>query len=525
MKAKLIIPAILGIGTFIFTIQSCKKQLNLKPKYGFNSEVVYEDAENYIHVLAKMYAGLSMSGIKGPAGNADISGIDEGFSQYVRLMFNMQDVTTDAAVCGWNDGGIPEMNKMQWSAENPFVKSMYFRIYYQITICNEFIREASDEKMTERGFSADEQAKIKTYREEARFLRALSYYHAIDLFGNVPFVTEDDKVGAFIPERITRADLFDYVESELKAIESTLMSPNTVPYGRASSAAAQFLLAKMYLNAEVYTGTQRYADCAAYADLIINSGAFSLDDNYQHVFLADNHTSPEIIFPIVYDGLYTQTYGGTTFLTRAAIGTGMVASSYGVNGGWDGLRVTENHVNLYPDSMLDSRYLFFRTGHTKEVTALGSFSKGYAMPKYKNITSTGANGSNVNGYSDTDYPMFRLADAYLMYAEAVTRGGGNTGLALQRFNAVRERAYGNSTFNFASISLQDILNERGKELQWECTRRTDLIRFGLFTSGTYVWPFKGGSVVGTAVSSHLNLFPLPTSDLVLNPNLVQNPGY
>lgn len=525
MKKNLIFTVIIGASALVLTIQSCKKQLNQKPKYGLNSEVVYSDPDNYINVLAKMYAGLSLTGIKGPAGNGDIAGIDEGFSGYVRVMFNLQDVPTDAAVCGWNDAGIPEMNKMQWSAENPFVKAMYFRIFYQITLCNEFIREASDAKMSERGFSDADKNKIKTYREEARFLRALSYYHALDLFGNVPFVTEEDKVGAFIPKRIVRADLFAYIESELKDIETKLLAPSAAPYGRASQTAAQFLLAKLFLNAEVYSGTQRYAECAVYADKVINSGVFTLDDNYQEIFLADNHTSPEIIFPVTFDGTRTQGYGGTTFFTFASLGGSMVASDYGVNGKWAGLRVTKSHVDLFKDSMLDSRYLFYRTGQVLDITTLGTFTQGYALPKYKNKNSDGTNGSNTNGFVDTDFPMFRLADAYLMYAEAVLRGGGNTSLGEQRFNAIRERAYGNSTFNISGVTLQDVLDERGKELQWECTRRTDLIRYGLFTSGSYLWSFKGGVTEGAAASSHLNIYPLPTSDIVLNPNLIQNPGY
>jgi hypothetical protein len=525
MKKNLIFTVIIGASALVLTLQSCKKQLNQKPKYGLNSEVVYSNPENYINVLAKMYAGLSLTGIQGPAGNADIAGIDEGFSAYIRVMFNLQDIPTDAAICGWGDAGIPEMNNMQWSAENPFVKAMYFRIYYQITLCNEFIRESSDTKMNERGFSEADKAKIRTFREEARFLRAFSYYHAIDLFGNVPFVNEKDNVGAFIPERITRADLFAYIESELLDIETKLASPSLTPYGRASQTAAQFLLAKLYLNAEVYTGSPKYVEAANFADKVINTASFSLDDNYQDLFLADNHTSPEIIFPVTFDGINTQTYGGTTFLTFASVGGSMVASEYGINGGWGGLRATQNHVNLFKDSMLDSRYLFYRTGHTKDVASVGTFTSGYALPKYKNKTSTGANGSNVNGFVDIDFPMFRLADAYLMYAEAAIRGGGNIALAEQRFNSVRERAYGNSSFNITGVTLQDIIDERGKELQWECTRRTDLIRFGMFTGGSYLWPFKGGVASGTSVSAHLNLYPLPTSDIVLNPNLIQNPGY
>jgi hypothetical protein len=300
---------LLALGVVVlFSTNSCKKQLNKTPKYGLNSEVVYSDPDNYINVLAKLYSGLSMTGLQGPAGKGDIAGIDEGFSAYVRVLFNLQELPTDEVVCGWNDPGIPELNKMTWSPETSFIKGMYYRIYYQITLCNEFIRESSDAKMTERGFDAGTQERIRMYRHEARFLRALSYYHAMDLFGNVPFVTEEDKVGAFQPERISRSDLFAYIETELKDIEGQLMAPGNIEYGHASSAAAKFLLAKMYLNAEVYTGTNRYADCANYCQEIINSNAFQLDDDYTDLFRADNNTSPEIIFPVVYDGLYAQTW-------------------------------------------------------------------------------------------------------------------------------------------------------------------------------------------------------------------------
>jgi hypothetical protein len=121
--------------------------------------------------------------------------------------------------------------------------------------------------------------------------------------------------------------------------------------------------------------------------------------------------------------------------------------------------------------------------------------------------------------------MFRLADVYLMYAEAALRGGGSTGQGTSYVNMLRERAYGNAAHNFTALTLDDILDERARELHWECTRRSDLIRFDKFTGGSYLWPFKGGDVNGVSTSSHLNLFPIPTSDIVLNPNLIQNPGY
>ena len=510
----------------LFAFYSCTKNLNQSPAYGLNSEVVYSDPNNYINVLSKLYSGLSMTGLQGPAGQADIAGIDEGFSAYVRVLWNLQELPTDEAVCGWNDPGIPTLNKMQWNADDGWVKGMYYRIYYQITLCNEFIYQSRDERLDERGFSDADKEMIRTYRNEARFLRSLSYFHAMDLFGNVPFVTEEDRVGAFQPERITRTDLFNYVESELIDLSNLLSVAGTVDYGRATREAAKTLLAKVYLNAEVYSGTNRYDDCRNYCEQVINSGAFQLDMDYQHLFLADNQNSSEVIFPVVYDGLYAQTWGGTTYLVCGALGGSMNAADYGVNGKWGGLRSTSAFVNKFPDTTEDSRFLFYRDGQELEITNLGTFTQGYAYPKYKNVTSIGDVGSNngTSAHVDIDFPMFRLADVYLMLAESAYRNG-DQGTALNYINILRERAYGNSNNNMSSINLDDILDERSRELAWEGSRRTDLIRFGKFTSGDYVWPFKGGDVSGVGTSSHLELYPIPTSDLILNPNLTQNPGY
>jgi len=509
-------------------LSSCGKNLNQAPKYGLNAEAVYSDPNNYIKVLAKLYSGMSMTGNQGPAGQADIAGIDEGFSAYVRVLWNLQELPTDEAICGWNDPGIPDLNKSQWNADNVWIKGMYYRIFYQITLCNEFIWQAREEKLNERGFTTSQIAEINMMVKEARFLRALAYYHAMDLFGNVPFVTEEDRVGAFNPEQIQRADLFAYIESEIKAIENDLTAPAAVAYGRASKSAAHALMARMYLNAETYlgAGNSRNAECATYCEKIINTGAFQLDDVYQDIFLADNHTSPEIIFPIVYDGLYAQTWGGTTFMICSALGGSMVAADYGVNGKWAGNRATRPFIEKFTDSTEDSRWMFYTAGQQIDITSMSTFTQGYANPKYKNKTKDGLNGSNnaTSAHVDVDFPMFRLADVYLMYAEAKFRSGDQA-TALTYMNYIRERAYGDSNHNYTSLTLNDFLDERARELNWECIRRTDLIRFGLFSGDTYVWPFKGGDVAGISVEDKYELYPIPTSDVVLNPNLTQNPGY
>ncbi len=520
MKNKFLFPAILFIVIGI-SATSCFNDLDLNPKYGIDAVDVYENPEDYINVLAKLYAGLATTGNQGPAGNADLAGIDEGFSQYTRVLWNLQELPTDEAVCAWNDAGIPELNKMQWSSTNAWTTGMYYRIFFQITLCNEFIRQSSDENMSARGFSEADKTMITGFRNEARFLRALSYYHAMDLFGSVPFVDENDAIGLGYPEPISRADLFDYIESELKAIEGLLPAPQTNEYARADRAAAWFLLAKMYLNAGVYTGTDHYTECADYCNKIINEGGYSLEPTYVNLFRTDNNLSNEVIFPVAFDGNFTQTWGGTTFLVHSAMGGTMPDSIFGVISPWQGNRATPQFAALFPDSSLDSRYQLYTDGQTLAFTEdaqLSVFTVGYGVTKWRNLSSTGVPGSD-DTHCDTDIPLFRYADVLLMYAECAARGFGDMGTGLNYVNQLRERGYGDASHALATMTPQDVLDERGRELYWECTRRTDLIRFGLFTSGTYVWAFKGGVFDGTGVDDCYNLFPIPQSDIIANPNL------
>ena len=522
---KLIYSTLIVFAGFIF-ISSCTKDLDTTPKFGLNSATVYGDVDNYINVLAKIYAGLTLSGNEGPAGKPDIQDIDEGFSSYIRVYWNLQELPTDESICGWNDTGIPELNTMAWGSSNSFVKAMYSRLYFQIALCNEFIREASDENLDRRGFSETDKETIRTYRSEVRFLRALSWYHAIDIFGNVPFITEDDGIGSITPPQIQRAELFDYVESELKDIENTLKAARTNEYARADQAAAWTLLAKLYLNAEVYTGTARYADCAEYCTKVINAG-YELHPTYQGMFLADNHLSNEMIFPITSDGLRTQSWGGMTFMTHAFVGGTMNPDEFGINGGWGGYRATKAFSDVFEnDSIGNGRFLFYTDGQQQLIEEIGSFSNGWAVGKYRNVTSDGVAGSDVNGdHVDTDFPLMRLAEVYLMFAECAAQGEADVNTAIGLINELRERAHGDDSKNITSIDLDFILDERARELQWEAKRRTDLIRHNKFTGGSKLWEFKGGAPLGTAVSDHLRLYPLSADDLIANPNLKQNDGY
>lgn len=495
------------------------------PKSSVSSANVFNDPNSYRAFLAKIYGGLIVTGQRGPDGNPDIAGIDEGFGEYLRLYWYLQEMPTDEAVIGWNDPGLPDLNTGLWGADNSMVNAMYYRVFYQVMLVNEFLRQSTDAKLDSRGQNDPTlRTNVHFYRAEARFLRALSYWHGIDLFGNIPLVTEDDPLGATPPKQAKRADIYAYVVSELNDIIGKLPPKGASTYGRATPEVAHMLLAKLYLNAGVYTGTPNYAGAATEAAAVI-SGGYSLPANFRSNFTADNNASPELVFVAAQDGKSTQTWGGMTFLIHAGCGGSMSASSYGIDYCWGGYRMKQQTYRRFAAG--DTRAAFFYTaGQTDSVSDRGDFTKGIAAPKFTNLKANGDT-AQAKGMVDTDFPIFRLADAYLIYAEANIRGGGGSAAsALTYLNAVRQRAYGNTTANFAALPPVDtILAERGRELMFEASRRTDLIRFGLFTGGTYVWAWKGGTPGGQALPLYRDLYPLPANELIANPNLQQNQGY
>ena len=513
----------------VVSLSSCEKQLNLQPTNDVTSEVVFGTSAGYKQALAKVYGSFALTGNAGPAGAADIVGLDEGSNaDFLRSFWMTQEVTTDEAVIAWGDAGVQDFHLMNWTSDNPFLRGLYFRSLYQITLANEFLRQAADEKLSARGISGTDADEIRRNRAEVRFLRAFQYWVLMDIYGNPPFITEADPIGGPLPKQISRGELFKYVESELKAIEGELEATRDMAhYGRATRGAAQALLARLYLNAKVYTGTERYTDAITYAKNVI-TGGYTLFPNYRQLTMRDNTNLSEFIFTINYDGQRTHLYGGTTFLAHASVGGSMPAANYGIDNGWAGLRTTKSLVNLFPSNGSDSRANFYTDGQSLEINSLTTFTDGYAVPKFTNKDRNGVSGSNQT-FVDTDFPLFRLPEMYLIYAEAVLRGGagGDLNQALTYINALRERAYGNTSGNLGaeSLTLDEILNERARELYWEGHRRTDLIRYGRFVSSAYTWPWKGGVKDGKAVEEHRVLFPLPSADVTANPNLKQNTGY
>jgi len=520
----------------IGSMQSCTKDLNQAPPNSATNEVVFSTSLGYKEALVKVYGAQSLTG-NTDEGGSDLAGIDAGTGDFLRLFYNSQELTTDEAAVTWGDPGLPDFHSISWTASNVMLNGLYNRNMYVISVANAFIRESSDSKIAARGFTGATADSIKHYRTEARFIRAFQYWVMMDLFGNPPFVDENSPIGKFYPKQIKRADLFAWLETELKAIDPLIVTAKQNEYGRADQAAVWALLSRMYLNAEVYLGTGkgRYADAMTYSLKVINAG-YSLHPVYSNLFMGDNNLrNPEVILSINFDGTNGHTWAGTTYLCNAGISSAL-GPKYGLpHGGWGGIRTTQNLPLLFGDygtnyigACPDKRALFL--GSKRNMDDIGTYTDGLAAVKWNNMNSDSTIPASPNGvFSSVDFPLFRLAEQYLIYAEAVLRTGGTNAEAIKYINLLRERAYGHpgvaGTGDVTSLSLQDVLDERGRELYWECFRRSDLIRYGLFSSYSYVWPFKKGVQKGQGFDAHYNLFPLPTSDLTANPNLVPNPGY
>ncbi|MBK8951119.1 MAG: RagB/SusD family nutrient uptake outer membrane protein [Chitinophagaceae bacterium] len=542
MKKNILITNCVLAVLFLVIAQSCSKKLDLTPTNDVTSEIVYSTPAGYKQVLGKVYGSFALTGNQGPAGNGDVQGIDEGFSDFYRLFWKAQELSTDEAVISWGDVGIQDFHNMNWTSNNSFLTGLYYRSLYQITLCNDFIRESADDKLAARGISGADADNIRQYAREARFLRAFQYWVLMDLYGNPPFATEATIIGGAPPPRATRIEIFNYIETELKDIEANMPAARSNEYGRADKGAVWALLARLYLNAQVYTqdpvthvlGAPRFTDAITYSKKVIDAG-YTLVNNYTWLMRADNHlNTSEFIFTINYDGLHTQGYGGTTFLTHACVGGSMPASAFGVGGGWSGTRTTKNLPLLFPDltGTADKRSQFYTSGQNIEIANVTSFVDGLAVTKFNNVKRDGSNGQSQD-FSDVDMPLFRLAEMYLIYAEAVLRGGtgGDATTALGYINKLRGRAYANDpnsttgNINSGTLTLDFILEERARELYWEGFRRTDLVRYNKFTEGTYLWPWKGGVSSGTGVSAFRKIFPIPSRDINSNLNLIQNPGY
>lgn len=519
--------SLISIAAIAFTcsLGSCVNDLDISPINPQASASFSQD-----EVYAKIYATLSLTGQQGAAGNGDVAGVDEGSaSPFYRMILTAYEYPTDEVICSWSDSGIPDFYQMNWGSSNLPLTGFYSRLMFDVTLCNHFLEQTdalTDEKTIRQ-------------RAEVRFIRALNYYYLMDAYGNPPFteivsLTED-------PKQIQRADLFAYLETELKNIEDDLVAPRNGEFGQVDQVCVWMLLSRMYLNAEVYTGTAKWGEAITYANKVIGSG-YELADNYADLFMADNDENEdamkEIILPLRLDGANARSYGGAQFAIAATHTAGM--TSWGTSEGWGGVRARKALVNKFfpnDDAPLlvneiqmvaaagDDRALFFSgtedNTRTLEINDPYTFKQGFSIAKWTNVRSDGQPSHDAT-WVDTDVPFFRTAEAYLTLAEATLRNGGSQKDALNAINVLRRRAHAEE---LSSITLDEILDEKAREFYFEGQRRTDLIRYGYFTGVDYLWDWKGGVKNGTSVNSQYDVYPIPSSDINVNENLVQNKGY
>ena len=536
-------------------LQSCVNDLHVEPIDPSQKT----DIEAY-QLFNKCYSAFATSGNNGGDDNVDIDDIDGGTSSLFRQMWNSNELTTDEAICGWGDPGIPQFCYNTYDASHPMLKGYYYRLCASIAYCNLYLKDFLDDDAT---MSA-----------EVRFLRAMEYYLLSDAYGNVPFSTV---ISANKPEQRNRAQVMEWVESELLAIvgenpdDNGYILNDPAPktsaqdgYGRVDKAAAWMLLSRLYLNWQVYTGTARWQEAKDYAEKVINS-AYKLHTEgsskevngetweftaYQTLFMGDNDhngSSEEAIFPILQDGMRTTAWGVSQYLIASTADADLHSCRYlpeAVNGlsgqAWGGNRARPELVKCFINSndipelacydmpilANDDRALFDSKGRTLDNEDVGLFTNGFAIGKFNNFTTDGSATSDASGtFGDMDVYLMRVAEAYLNYAEAEVRLHGVTQDAVDKINALRNRAHA-KRFTTSTLTLDEILNEWSREFYFEGRRRVDLIRFGKFGGNNdYNWTWKGGTKAGRQFDANRNVFAIPSDDLIANKNLQQNPGY
>ena len=549
---------------FCLGFTSCFNDLNTMPldDNQIVSEEVYSTTDGYAGMLAKCYGSMILTGQKGgDGGDGDLQGANEGYSGYVRLLFYLQELNTDNFLMPSSSNGLRKMLNLSWDASNALVVTWtYQRLYMSIAYCNEVLRECTEDRLKKRGLWDKMSGEYASYRAEARFIRAYCYATLCNLFGNVPYIDENTGVKE-IPVQWQRKQIFEFAESELKAIDADLKAPHRNEYGRIDKVAAWFLLSRMYLNAQTWIGANRYTDALAYAKKVINEGGYPLALDYRHIFLADNDQCSEIIWPLCQDGQKAQSSAGTNFYVKAFVngpmnklyktgigsrGWGNVRAKATLVDAFDADDVSFDKADIWGDQKKDKRAQFMtalpnqkKETYDNKGAMTSTFTCGYGYIKWRNVTKNNMSPVQGEAYTSINFPMFRTGEAYLIAAEAILRGaqGGSMTDALNYVNEIRERAYMsgkyakagvrsdvNGDITASQLTLDFILAERQRELASELQRRTDLIRFGKFTKGNN-WDWKAAQQQGADVDDKYVLFPIPETELTNNPTLKQNEGY
>lgn len=556
------------------SMSSCMDDLNKG-----NIDPNVDPNPNITGLYSKCYAGLIM---EGNDGKADFTIDDDGKSTLLRNLFNFNEVPTDEAVCWWSDGGIADVAYNKFDPGNATLKNLYYRLMSNISYENHFLSlDAAKAETTKY-------AEVRVLRAYSYFLM-LDFFGDptfIDkISAETPRQAHSYNSKFESGKSYTRAELlqmgreflFGWVEKELREAEPDLLeakaeTSDTDPnYGRIDKGTCWLLLSRLYLNAGTYLNNDGqnnpyWKKALEYAEKIIDpsTGYALFDDSkmseeakangykpYDLLFMGDNGSngaSCEALLPLMQDGVKTQGYGGCMFfvaaLWDATMQTVTAKDAATTANTWSGMRVRPQFVEKFftdPSVVVnksakeiramnvDDRAILWGKGNsdgdrTLEIGDNDKFVKGIATPKWNNNYSNG--GTPHDSYNvDIDFFLFRVAEAYLNAAEAEMHlNGEGSAKAKKYINALRERAHAAKR---DSYTLNDVLDERSRELYCEGLRRTDLIRFNQFggTQATYKWELKGGSTNGTTFAKTYNLYPIPSSEIRSNKNLTQIDGY
>lgn len=511
----------MGIG-----VSSCVGDLDLKPTDP-NVKTELTSQDEWVGYFSSLYGGFLYTG--------NLSTSDGGAGTFTRCHWNLNEITADEAIISnkWNDPGYTALNFNTWLTDNEWVYAAFSREFYMAKQTSEFISKAD---AANDYLPAEEVAAMKA---EARVLRAYAYYHMVDLFGMGPWIDENSITGD-IPPTYNREELFNSATADLLAtINSGDLRPAAKQvYGRVSLEAARALLAKFYLNAEVYVGKAMYAECAAQCKEIVKTIP-ELAPTYKYLFCATNDRyvgNGEILWAVPQEVGKYETWGGTTYLTAGCyietidqaelvkLGAGSINPKGEFEGPspWSGVRMRPELSTAFEAG--DLRRLVYEGKFNIGVEDLDDYSAtsdGYMCVKYTYTTEEDYENTENRPLNsqicNTDYPIMRLADVFLMLAECQYKGVECDGLTY--FNKVRERA---GLPTASHLTADDILHERQCELYFEGWRRSDLIRFGKYAGGAYKWSWKGGVYEGANLPEYRNVFAIPYQYV----NTVgQNPGY
>ena len=565
---------------------SCEK-LDLFPETeaALSEKEVFSTYEGYHGFFLKCYQAMVCETQGSGHGGDDLSGWDAGRSTFIRALYWSQEATSDEMYNRSGSGyGLRNATALNWEPGTQFPAWLYYRCYLIITYANDLLRRTEEDVLKENGVYEACKNDVGYWRAEARFIRAYMYYILMDSFGDIGFVDDSVPNGTF-PVQKPRKEIYDFIVSELEAIEGEMIPAAQRIWGRANQASAWFLLARTCLGCHVYAGTTAdYGKALTYCKKIIDSNAFSLAPNYIENFLADNNTSKEIIWGLAADTDHVNGSGCTNYLIKANLHAAMIAGGTGLDFGiteqWGGNHCLRqvfvekfdeedrnfHYDDSWGDRKKDHRALIFVGPET--AGKLDGSNKALVKELYADAdpTSTTVKGKAPNGalytkwrnvqkdrvereptkYSSVGFPVMRLADVYLMAAEAIMRGNGGKAdaTALAYVNEVRERAYCSGKYyqsdkcnadgriTLDQLTYSWLLDERSRELWTENWRRSDLVRFDCYTNN-YSWDFKGYmpnakgiSFYGIAdVDDKYNVFPIPQDDVRYNPNIKQNPLY